>query len=194
LITLLALSLVLAPPPVAPSPTGLTVKLVQKKRVRLVEWYHSRREPGEVLLDGVYEITVTNTSDTERSFRDLEVHGLRFQDVKTGARHVMVHPCQCARDAKGKRPKAVTLAPGAKHTILLDQFGCKSSWNPPPPGRYDVTYRVAPPAARRGPPPTIPEAMKACREHLPTDEFWKGATSSNSLKLRLKRPVRRRAR
>ena len=180
--------------PPTPGALPVTVKLVEKKKLRLVRMPPSKK----VGLDGVIEATVTNTGSATVRLRNLEVHGVLFTNRKGGATHVVVHSCKCVQDVAEPAKSVTVLAPGASASVFVDDWGCGGGlWDAPEPGSWEMTYRVvgapdALPAAQ--PEASPPEVTRQCRESYRSEAFWKGAVSSVPLALTLQRAVAIKAR
>lgn len=165
------------------------MQLVEKRKLRLVKVPGGKR----AALDGVLEATVTNTGAAPVRLRDLEVHGVLFENRKGGQAHVVVHSCKCMKDVAEPDKAVATLAPGAQTRVLVDEWGCGGgAWEAPPPGSFEVTYRVV--AAPAALPPPDPNASpmtvtRQCRESFVSPSYWSGAVSSPPLAVTLKAPV-----
>src|SRR5438034_729561 len=126
-----------------PTPGRITIRLVEKKKLRLVRYTTGARDPGTVGLEGALEVTLANhdPAKTERLPKH-DVHGLVFRPSGGGEPFVVLHSCQCVHDATSQKYEGFTLLPGMKHTFSLVEWGCGGgTWTPPPPGAYDVQYR-----------------------------------------------------
>jgi len=175
----------------AVSPPSVQVELQQVKPLRLVRWYLTKKDPGEVGLDGELKAIVTNTSAAPVRLRNLEVHGLVFR-AADGAEHVVVHPCQCAQDVIEPHLRVFELAPGEKREIKLDEWGCDSLWKTPPPGKYTLEFRILPADAPLGIDPRIepPEVVDECRRRFAEPAFWAPAFKSAPRQIVLSKPKR----
>lgn len=195
-----------APPPVAPRAAPAEVTLVVKKPLRLVEYVYGGKRSGQVGLEGVLVIELFNPGTEPSPLTPLDVQGLVFKDRKTGAEHRILHPCDCALltgfggDADDSVPTPArfeALAPGEHFVVGIDAFDCAGGlFRAPPPGDYDVTYRVArgkPGQLPAGSRPADPTAMmEACRTLLSSPAFWNDGPVSRPVRVKLGRPVRKR--
>ena len=140
---------------------------------------------------GEAEIALRNISEEVLRIEDLEVGNLAFVDPTSGAAWPMVHPCAVVGACKpgaGIGRRVVALKPGEEHRVTIDEFGCAGSfWKTPPPGEYDLIYRVRlvseaaplPPWCEAGDWGAGPNKMtKRARDLLGGEAFWKGAVSS----------------
>ncbi len=184
--------------PPSPLADSLVVVLAEKRPLRLVALV---TEEGRVLdqgLDGALEVRVENTAGHTVVVAALEVHGLVFTDRKTGRVHVVVHPCKCARDGVEPESSRLPLPAGARHSFVIDDWGCGGGmWRAPPPGDYEVRYRLqghpVPPYApgKAFDPKSAPKMARACRQALNRAAWWAGAAVSAPIRVRLGEPVRR---
>lgn len=177
----------------SPKAPAVEVELKVDKRLRLVSWRPDKSLPPEAIMKGAVEVRVKNVGATPLKLQRLEVHGLIFEAVESGALHVIVHPCQCVRDASSDAPPALSLEPGQVDTQRFEDWGCSGMWDPPPPGRYRLSYRVL--EAPREPPERaepekvhIKEALEACRVRFTTPDTWRQAATSTPIELTLKAP------
>ncbi|MBP7864386.1 MAG: hypothetical protein KA419_00440 [Acidobacteria bacterium] len=186
------------------APEGVAVTLAFPKPLHLVELWHGRERVGSG-LEGSVTVTVTNRGPGPVTVYDLDVHGLCFRDVRTGEERVVVHPCDTAFYAGLESPppgwartRTHILGPGESCRVLLDDFGCSGGyWAAPPPGEYEVFYRLrtAPPWAS---PPSSGTGgqvrfnpsrdVSAFRARLLDAGFWKDGPGSPTLRLQLKKP------
>ncbi len=188
------------PPPAAPDPAPkpppVTVQLEVTQPLSLVEWVAPGQKTGSVSLDGEVRVRIANPGTTPVPIQWLEVHGLVFVDAASGREHVVVHPCQCVKDATGPLEATRVVPPGGEQVLTLDEWGCSSAWTPPPPGRYAVRYRVSSPqgAARRPEDRSRPpnELVQACRARLAAPETWAAAAISAPVEVTLRKPKRQR--
>ncbi len=139
------------------------------------------RASKQRVLKGAVEVDIENRGQAPIELQHLDVHGLAFRDAK-GTDHFVVHPCDCAFLFGKDRPppdRTFTLRPGEKRTLTFDDWSCQSVWTPPPPGRYELRYRVLPagrrPAADRA---EVAAMMAQCPSVLASDELWAGAFES----------------
>jgi hypothetical protein len=197
-------------PPALPESGGapavrVRVSLREKVPLRLVKFVYAGGE-GELGLEGELELTITNEGTIPVTVRDLDVHGLLFEDERTAARSLLIHPCDCAvlledtplSRSQVKRQTAV-IAPGESRSSTLEGFGCAGGmWVPPPPGTYLLTCRVlvmpqtTPPPVSQGSPHPLSTAIRECRRMLLSEEFWRGAAASPPLRITLRPPERKR--
>src|SRR5262245_23312406 len=87
------------PPPSDPAPekSGISVSLVEKRKLKLVR-PAGAKAPA---LDGELEVTVANRgASTIRLVPKHDVHGLVFAPRGGGPPFVVVHECQCVHDAQ----------------------------------------------------------------------------------------------
>jgi hypothetical protein len=195
----------------------ISVELRQRKPLRLVEHVVGRQRLG-VGLDGVLEVAVRNRGPRPVTVTDLHVLGLLFVEAKSRASFLVMHPCDAIFACGYEQPHpgwvrthGHPIAPDSSVVFTVEEFGCGGgSWKPPPPGEYDVVYRVKPewkqaewkqaPArsaaadggARSGPPP--PYDLPACRARLESSGYWTDGASSEPIRVRLRKPVRKRIR
>lgn len=149
-------------------------------------------------LSGEVRAIITNTSKGPVVIEDLEVANLVFVDPKKGTEYVMVHPCAvmstCGPDQNQGR-RLVTLAPGQAHEATVDEFGCAGSmWKAPPPGLYQLRYRlrISPPDGAPvwcGPDGNRPahESVAAARKALVSEKFWQGSVFSDPIEVDLRK-------
>jgi hypothetical protein len=191
------LSLLSLPSPAAPL---LEVAVKVTEPLRLVEWVADPREPGDVGLAGRVEVRITNRSAQDLLVERLEVHGFLFTEAASAAEHVIVHPCQCLRDAGADAPPPIRLAPGKVEVLRFDEWGCSGGmWRAPPAGRYRMSYRVRLAAPPESPRPQPGEAqdqhtVRRCAEDLARPGAWAGAVASPSQEVTLKPPQKKRFR
>lgn len=174
----------------APAPLPIRVTLTVEEPLRLARLGASRGDPGVVGLTGAVAVVLRNDGPAPVVLRDLEAHGLLFRAVADGRLHVLVHSCACVREATEPGAVILRLAPGESRRVVLSDFGCSGGmWAPPPPGLYDLEYRVLPgPApAASGDPRTL---TNACRAAFTAEATWEGAPRSASLRIELKPPRR----
>ncbi len=152
------------------------------------------REGKSRALSGELEISIANTGSEPADIETLDVHGVQFRNVKSGAEHVMLHPCDCAFIAWGQKPppdRTFTLAPGESRSVKVEDWSCGGSvWPPPAAGTWEVRYRVL--TKKRDHSATAdmsdPKAMmKSCNATLRSKEFWKDAAVSKPFTVTLKR-------
>lgn len=169
------------------APPALEVTLVQAKPLALVRSAAGGKLPW---LDGVLVATVTNRSQAPVRLRDLGEHGVVFVEP-SGALRVLVHSCKCVKDAVEPAEASFELAPGASRTVTVDDWGCGGGmWAAPPPGRYQVEYRVLPaPAVQAPAEEEQPQVqVERCRQEFSSPRYWEGATGSKPLALELRAP------
>jgi hypothetical protein len=163
----------------------VTVELKVVKRLR--------RTPRG--LKGQLRIRLTNGGTVPVELIDPEVHGLVFAGEDGGELAVVLHPCQCVRDARHPdQARRIALAPGEFHEGTLEEFGCSgSAWKAPPPGRYSLTYRIhdeasalAATARDDDEDATIKEALDRCKARLESPDFWLSAYTSDAVPVRLR--------
>ena len=201
LLTAIILSLTVATTPSAEAQpdaaaTAPLLVSVKVKKLRLVKWVFGPGHKGDVGLDGVVEVQVHNRTESPATVENLDTHGLVFTNVDSADAHLVLHPCQCARDMEQPIP-TVTIAPGESHSFVLDSWGCKSMWVPPPAGKYDLVYRVR----LSGPFEAQPtrehrrEIVGRCKAMLSSPQFWNPKTTftSKAIKVTLRTPKRKRA-
>ncbi len=163
-----------------PTTADVDIELVATERLR------RGKKSG---LRGALGVTLTNRGTQPVRLEELEVHALVYRDVDSDEQFVVVHPCQCLGQLEGGLPvRVVDLSPGESHTVELDDFGCGgSSWRPPPPGTYELTYRAhladSPGALGSREPMSVsgPDAAVHCRELFASESFWEGALRSNAV-------------
>lgn len=192
-----------APVPEA-GPDGVSVTLDFPKPLHRVELRQGRQVIGRG-LEGSVEVTVSNRGPGPVTLYDLDVHGLCFRNVRTGEAIVVVHPCDTAFYAGLEPPPAGwvetrthLLGPGESCKIRIDDFGCSGGyWAAPPPGEYEVFYRL-----RTTPPwgvsPAVSNGVKArfdpsrdvpaFRARLLDAGFWADGRCSQGVGLLLKKP------
>jgi len=181
------------------------VTLRERTPLRLVEYDYGGGS-REVGLDGVLEVELKNTGGEPISVRDLDVHSLLFMSEKTGERFILLHSCDCFFVTGDEAPpqgflkrRTHVLGPGASERLTLEEFGCGGGmWTPPPPGAYLVYYRVLPAQQAEAPPAQsasrrpVSAVIQACKELLLSDAYWEEASTSQPLRVALKKPVRKR--
>lgn len=181
---LAVLCLLIAPAAADP----IRVELKVERPLRL-QWFGGK--DGEAGLVGKVAVTLRNEGPTPVVLRDLEQHGLVFRSVKDGRLHVLVHSCACVKEAGDPGGSLLSLAPGEVHRVVLEDFGCGGGmWDPPPPGSYDVDYRVLPgptPAAQGTP----GDLTAACRAAFTAEDTWEGAPHSPPIRVTLRAPRRK---
>ncbi|MBI3553695.1 MAG: hypothetical protein HY077_14455 [Elusimicrobia bacterium] len=188
-------------PPVDPAPqtSGISVSLIEKRKLRLVRYPSGPNVPqGKVALDGALEVTIANQSQSRiRLVPKHEVHGLVFRPLGGGPPFVLIHDCQCVHDAQSTAWDAYGILRGQSRTLLFDDWGCSAAqWIPPKPGRYLVAYRtlVYPKKLPPSPAPSRESPAKllaACKRELASDDYWKGAIISNAIEVTLGEPIPR---
>ena len=202
---ILAVSFTIGPVAFLAQSAPVQVLLVEKAPLRLVE-YDYGGGAREVGLDGVLEVTIHNAGTGPVTVRDLDVHSLLFVNAKTGERFLLLHSCDCffvTGDAKPPQSflerQTHRLGPGVSQHFTIEEFGCGGGmWKPPPPGEYLVYYRVLPVSSEKvappqGEPPRPASAViEECKKRLLSDEFWEGASTSPSLRVPLRKPVRKK--
>lgn len=166
----------------------MEVVLKEAKALRIA------REGKSRALSGELSISIANSGAAPVDVETLDVHGLVFRNVKTGAEHLMLHPCDCAFIAWGQRPppdRTFTLAPGESRTLTLSDWSCGGSvWPPPAAGTWEVRYRVLTKKRDHAKKADLsdPKAMmKACDATLRSSELWEHSAISAPLTVTLKR-------
>jgi hypothetical protein len=155
-------------------------------------------------LEGKLLAIVRNTGEVPVTIEDLEAANFAFLDAASGKPWPLVHPCAVvgACNPEGHIGRTfVTLQPGQEHEVHIDEFGCSgSNWKAPPPGEYDLVYRVKivaegeplPPwCAKQGTDSNPSDVAGKARDVLGGKEFWQGALSSKPLRFHFKRPHKR---
>lgn len=189
---------------------GVSVALDFPKPLHRVELRQGREVIGSG-LEGCVEVTVTNRGPGSATVYDLDVHGLCFRNVVTGEEIVVIHPCDTAFYAGLESPppgwartRTHVLGPGESCRIRLDDFGCSGGyWAAPPPGEYEVSYRLratppwgAPPASGNGEKTRFNPSrdVPAFRARLLDAGYWADGWRSPAVHLLLKKPRVRRIR
>ncbi len=178
--------------PAAGSLAGLEVTLRVERPLRLVRWAFPGGETGPVALDGAVEVTLANRGGQPLALRDLWEHGLVFVAADLDTLAVLVHPCKCVKDALEPRAAVLTLVPGETRRLSFADFGCGGGpWQPPPPGRYRLEYRVLPaPAETPVAADSSPAALvPRCRAELTSPATWANAARSPAVEVVLGEPV-----
>jgi hypothetical protein len=146
---------------------------------------------GKLGLEGGVKVEIVNRSGKEQRVFHEDSNSLVFESVKDRSLHVVFHPCACMGNTRPSGQFSATLQPGGKKGMAFADWGCSGSmWRPPPPGTYDVTYRVftqfkGHKVARHENP--IPR----CRADLQSPEYWKGAIVSTPIQVVIGRPKKR---
>lgn len=181
-----------APATATAAAPSVEVTLHQKKPLRLVRWIAGKGDPGMVGLEGFLVVTLKNTGASPVRLRNQENHGLVFTSQKDGALRLVMHSCKCVADAKAPHKDVVLLRPGQVRSFMLGEWGCGGGeWPPPPPGSYEVTYRVlaAPDPAPAPAEGSVQDLIARCEAGLVAPATWASAASSAPLKVTLKKPV-----
>ncbi|GEM_PF-2604120 len=185
-------------PPWLPLATasGLEIRVTPAKLALVKDKYSEKKDA--YFLKGKIYVEVINTTDKDVVFEIFDVHNIAFVDIKTGQTHVLLHSCSCVSQCdKGSEAadwsrKRVGLSPGRKHNLAFDDFGCAGSmFVPPPPGQYDLYFRIRPhadtmPGLTCGEKVDVKETIESCRTLLLSDEFWKGSWVGAPVRVNLK--------
>lgn len=141
---------------------------------------------GKLGLEGSVQVEVVNRSSKEQRFFHEDSNNLVFESVKDKSLHVVFHTCACMANTRPSGQFAATLQPGGKKGMAFDDWGCSGSmWRPPPPGTYNVTYRVFTELKLH----KVPEGEnpnQRCRADLQSPEYWKGAITSPPIQVVIK--------
>jgi hypothetical protein len=181
------------------SSPAIEVELKVNQPVKLVEYIYGKSNNGPVGLDGSFTVIIKNLSNAPAHLQQWHVHSLLFEEVKSKKYHIIKHPCDCIFVARGFSDlpsHSIRLGPGKSKNLTIEEFGCNSIWHPPPPGEYNVYFRVRPfpnqlPPDDHG---SIRDKLNKCVKTLLSDEFWKGGFISRPIRIRLIKPVKKHIR
>lgn len=176
---------------------SITIEMKEKRPLKLVTY-----DEGSTILEGTLEVTIRNESDsTHRLLLWANSHNVLFRTTKESG--VLVHTCDVVGYVKGPKPfpgvSELVLSAGQDTTILYDTWECSSPFSSSAlpdfydGGEYELTFRIlsnrvarkrASHLELRG--KGIGEIIKAWRELLHSEAYWKDAYESNTLTVRLK--------
>ncbi len=173
-----------ATPEQVAQPLGVELKVA--KALKLVVG-----DPDGEVLDGRLEVVITNRGKETVRLELPTVHGLVFTDTKSGARHYVVHPCECLGLLRLGRPEGepLVLEAGKSQKVLLSEWSCDGAWQPPPPGTYELRFRVRPmpePGLEKRGEIDLAGYVQRCAALLDSASHWAGGAASNVVKVSLK--------
>lgn len=180
--------------------SDVVIRLVEQQPLRLglVDAEDGSKVP---MLEGTLAATIHNRSRQTITLLNWNVHNLLFVNKRDGSQVVMIHPCSCGQAMWAPDPEAplelLTLRPGERRTIVLDNWGCDGGpYAPPAPGEYRITYRVHSVESHRVQRSQIQtrslrklpleQALAECSRLLHTQKYWTNAYLSNIITVRLR--------
>lgn len=185
-----------------PKSQGLNIQLSVNQPLKLVKdefEIDDKVETGKkVFLQGELVINIKNNSKNTMQLINWGTHNLVFINKDSRQEKVVIHPCECFGlfEMQGYLiPKNInSIEPGKSKKITMKNWRCDGIWVPPQPGKYEVIYRTLQLKQIESRITKISDEnrlliIKECTKLLHSQAFWKEASTSNSLNIKLKEPV-----